>query len=312
VQILVTGGAGFIGTHLIRQLLSDSVEEVRVIDDFSSGFRRNLEGVAAKVYSGSILDRELLGEASRGVDAIIHLAARPSVPRSIRDPLTTHHSNVTGTLHVLEAARLQGAHVVLASSSSVYGANPYLPKHEDLRPIPISPYAVSKLATESYGLAYQHAYGLSVIAFRFFNVYGPLQAAGHPYAAVIPQFALRALQGKPLIVHGDGLQSRDFTYVETVVEVLSRAARQGICSIDPVNLAFGTRYTLLEIIALMEADLGIVLNVRHVDGRAGDVRDSQADGSRLACLLPDLTPVALKDGLAVTLKWMRQELVGTA
>jgi UDP-glucose 4-epimerase len=286
------------------------VEEIIVFDDFSTGFRWNLEGLDADVRTGSILDRELLGEASRGVDTIIHLAARPSVPRSIQDPLATHHSNATGTLHILEAARLQGAHVVLASSSSIYGANPHLPKHEDLRPIPVSPYAVSKLATESYGLAYQHVYGLNVIAFRFFNVYGPLQQAGHPYAAVIPQFALRALRGEPLIVHGDGLQSRDFTYVETVADVLSRAARQRIFSLDPVNLAFGTKYTLLEVIELMEAHLGVILNVRHVDARVGDVRDSQADGTRLASLLPDVTPVTLSDGLAATLKWMRQELAG--
>ena len=162
----------------------------------------------------------------RGVDAVVHLGAVPSVPRSIADPVTSHAANATGTVAVLEAARAEGdTHVIVASSSSVYGANPALPKREDLATFPLSPYAASKLATEAYALGYQHSFGLPVLAFRFFNVFGPLQAAGHAYAAVVPQFVSAALDGRPLTVHGDGEQSRDFTYVGTVCDVIADARR---------------------------------------------------------------------------------------
>jgi UDP-glucose 4-epimerase len=174
--------------------------------------------------------------------------------------------------------------------------------------MPVSPYAVSKLAAESYALAYQEVYGLSVLPFRFFNVYGPRQAAGHAYAAVVPVFLDRALRGEPLIVHGDGRQTRDFTFVGTVTEILSRAARDRISSADPVNLAFGTRHSILQMIALLEAELGATLVVVHTDARPGDVRDSQADSARLRHLVPGVRPVPLPAGLAATLAWMRSEL----
>jgi len=306
MKVLVTGGAGFIGANLVRRLLADGVADVVVLDDFSSGFEANLIGLEVAVLRGSIVDPEILHRASRGVDAIVHLAARPSVPRSIADPVASHTANATGTLQVLEAARAVGAHVVVASSSSVYGRNPALPKSEDARPVPLSPYAVSKLATESYALAHQEVYGLPVLPFRFFNVYGPRQAAGHAYAAVVPVFIDRALRGEPLTVHGDGWQTRDFTFVDTVTEVLSRAVRHGITSPDPINLAFGTRYTLLDLIRLLETQLGTELEVVHRDPRPGDVRDSQADSRRLADLVPGIKPVPLAEGLAATLAWARE------
>lgn len=303
MKILITGGAGFIGSNLIKQLQRDGVDEVAVIDDFSTGFRKNLEGLDIELFEGSILDRSLLSEAAKGADSIVHLAARPSVPRSIQDPLASHHANATGTLHVLEAAREENAHVTLASSSSVYGANPQLPKSEDLRTMPISPYAVSKSATESYALAYNAVYGLEVLPFRFFNVYGPGQAAGHAYAAVIPAFLDAAINQKPLPIHGDGLQTRDFTFVDTVTETLSRAARERISPGDAVNLAFGTRSSLMEVASVMEEVLGYSLERNHIESRAGDVRDSQADNRSLMRLFPEVQPVELKEGIRKTADW---------
>ena len=303
MRILVTGGAGFIGSNLVRKLYADGVDSVAVIDDFSTGFRENLDGVDVELFEGSILDRDLLSRAVTGADAIIHLAARPSVPRSIKNPVASHDVNATGTLYVLEAGREVSAHVSVASSSSVYGANPTLPKSEDLRPMPISPYAVSKLAAESYALSYQAVYQMETLPFRFFNVYGPRQAAGHAYAAVVPAFLDAALNGRALTVHGDGLQTRDFTFVDTVTGVLSRAARERISSADPVNLAFGTRHSLLDLTSLMEDALGRQLELNHVAPRAGDVRDSQASSKRLEALFPGIESVTLPQGVQATLDW---------
>lgn len=208
MRVLVTGAAGFIGSHVCERLFADG-HGVVGIDDLSTGSISNLDGIGVRLVEGSILDADALAEAMSGADAIVHLAARPSVPRSIIDPVASHEANATGTLRVLEAARtLDDPIVVVASSSSVYGANPTLPKREDLAVQPLSPYAVSKLATEQYTLAWQHSYGLRTLAFRFFNVFGPRQAPGHAYAAVIPAFTHAALTGVPLTIHGDGTQSR--------------------------------------------------------------------------------------------------------
>ena len=243
VRVCVTGAAGFIGSHLVDRLVAE--HDVVGIDDLSTGNIANLEhrGQSIRLIEGSILDAEALRTATDGVDAIVHLAAIPSVPRSIADPVASHEANATGTLRVLEAARAQGdVHVIVASSSSVYGANPTLPKHEGLVAQPMSPYAVSKLAAEQYTLAWQHSYGLRTLPFRFFNVYGPRQAPGHAYAAVIPAFVHAALTGEPLTVHGDGTQSRDFTYVGTVVDVVvdaiaNGASRAGRLSTSPSGRA---------------------------------------------------------------------------
>src|SRR5690606_17159924 len=191
-------------------------------------------------FRGTILDDDLLDEAFDGASAVVHLAAIPSVPRSVADPLRSHEANATGTLKVLEAVRRAAIqHVIVASSSSVYGANPQLPKSEDLRTMPMSPYAVAKLATESYALAYAQCYGLDVLPFRFFNVFGPLQPPNHDYAAVVPAFVSAALEGRPLRVYGDGKQTRDFTFVDTVVNTITDAIARRVTSPDPVNLAFG-------------------------------------------------------------------------
>ena len=306
MRVLVTGGAGFIGANLCRTLSAvEGVSGVVALDDLSTGSPANLEGVAGvELVEGSILDTDLLGRIVPDCQAVVHLAARPSVPRSLADPLATNEVNVTGTLAVLDAARLHGgAHVVVASSSSVYGANPVLPKSEDLTPMPVSPYAVSKLATESYALAYGHSFGLPTLAFRFFNVFGPLQAPGHAYAAVIPAFLDAALAGRPLPVHGDGRQTRDFTYVGTVCSVLADAVQRRVTDPRPVNLAFGTRVSLLDVVDLLERELGHPLERAHTDPRAGDVRDSQADQARLRSLFPEVRPVPLDDGLRATIDW---------
>ncbi|WP_033820288.1 NAD-dependent epimerase/dehydratase family protein [Kitasatospora sp. MBT63] len=307
MRVVVTGGAGFIGANLARALLArPEVSEVRVVDNFVTGRKANLEGVDVTLLEGTILDRDLLDTALTGADAVVHLAALPSVPRSIADPLASHHANATGTLEVLEAARRAGGpYVVAASSSSVYGANRELPKRETMRTAPMSPYAVSKLASESYLAAYHHCYGLGVLPLRFFNVFGPLQPAGHAYAAVVPAFLDAALAGRPLTVHGDGGQSRDFTYVGTVTQVITEAVVRRVVHPDPVNLAFGTRTSLLELITELGSVLGADLAAEHVDPRPGDVRDSQADNARLRELFPEVVPVPLREGLERTAAWFR-------
>lgn len=308
MRVVVTGGAGFIGGNLCAALAGDpAVDQVVALDDLSTGRTANLEGLDVELVVGSILDADLLDQVVAGAGAIVHLAARPSVPRSLKDPLASHEANATGTLQVLEAARRHDHPlVVVASSSSVYGANPELPKREEMVAMPVSPYAVSKLAAESYALAYQQSFGLPALAFRFFNVFGPLQAADHDYAAVVPTFLAAALRGDPLPVHGDGGQTRDFTYVGTVVAVLADAVRRSVSNPRPVNLAFGTRVSLLELIGLIEKELGAPVERVHADPRPGDVRDSQADQSALRRLFPDVQPVTLEEGLRSTLDWFRR------
>jgi UDP-glucose 4-epimerase len=306
MRLLITGGAGFIGTNLARLALAGG-HEVTVLDDFSTGFRENLAGLDVRIVEGSVADRAAADDAMPGVDAVVHLGALGSVPRSIADPVATHVANATGTLTVLEAARAAGvAHVSCASSSSVYGLNPALPKHEREWVRPLSPYAVTKLATEQYTLSYQQAYGMDTLAFRFFNVYGPHQRAGHVYAAVIPVFVDALLRGEPLPVNGDGLHSRDFTYVGTVCRVLLDAAERRVTHPEPVNLAFGTNTTLLELVTHIEDAAGIRATVEHRDPRPGDVKHSQADNTSLRALFPDVSPVSLEQGLAETVTWFKE------
>lgn len=308
LRVLVTGGAGFIGSNLARHLLaSGTAASVRVVDDLSSGLAKNLDGVPVDFHRLSILDKSGIAELARDQQAIVHLAAVPSVPRSIVDPMRSHDTNVTGTLHVLEAARTTGAHVVVASSSSVYGSNPALPKSEGLRCIPMSPYAASKLAAEAYALAYAHCYRVPVLAFRFFNVFGPSQAAGHAYAAVVPTFISAALRNLSLPIDGDGTQTRDFTYVGTVVETIAQALRERVTYHDPLNLAFGSRTSLLQLIGLIEEILGRPLPREHRAERAGDVRDSQADATLLRTLFPAIRSIPLKDALRETVQWFQSE-----
>jgi len=306
MKVVVTGGAGFIGANLCRVLLADGVAEVVAFDDLSTGAAANLDGIGVTLVEGDILDGEALAGAATGAGSLVHLAARPSVPRSIADPEASHRINASGTISVLEVARTVGVgHVVVASSSSVYGANPAMPKREDQYTLPVSPYGASKLATEAYAVAWQRSFGLATLAFRFFNVFGPLQSAGHAYAAVVPAFVSAALDGTPLPVHGDGTQTRDFTFVGTVAAVLSAAARGRVAHDGPVNLAFGSRVSLLELIACLEGVLGHPVEREHLAPRVGDVSDSQADDTLLRSLFPDMEPATLEEGIAATVAWFR-------
>ena len=286
----------------------DFVDHVVALDDLSTGSRQNLAASpTVELTEGSILNVDDLDRVMAGAHAVVHLAARPSVGRSLADPVATHEVNGTGTMMVLEAARRHGMpHVVMASSSSVYGANPALPKREDMAPMPVSPYAASKLAAESYALSYERSFGLPVLALRFFNVFGPLQPAGHAYAAVVPTFISCALAGTPLPVHGDGTQTRDFTFVDTVVSVLTDAIRRRVTDPEPVNLAYGSRVSLLELIAALERVMGRELPRDHAAPRAGDVHDSQADRTRLGALFPEVRPTPLEAGLDATVAWFRE------
>jgi UDP-glucose 4-epimerase len=310
VKVVVTGGAGFIGANLCRVLCARrEVAEVVVVDDLSTGSLVNLDGLSVTLIKESILNRPALDTACAGASSIVHLAAIPSVPRSLDDPLASHAANATGTLEVLEAARRHGVgHVIVASSSSVYGANLVLPKHEGLCAEPMSPYAVSKLATEGYALAYRQCFGLSVLALRFFNVFGPLQPAGHAYAAVVPVFIDAALSNRPIPVNGDGSQSRDFTFIGSVTSVITEAVLRQVCASGPVNLAFGGRTTVLELIDELEKVLGRRLPRVHRSPRTGDVPHSQADSSRLLALFPRLEPAPLSEGLRATVDWFRSTM----
>ncbi|MGC4767572.1 NAD-dependent epimerase/dehydratase family protein [Micromonospora sp. DT44] len=310
MRILITGGAGFIGSNLARAaMVEPTIGGVTVLDDLSVGLRTNLDGLDVELIEGSILDPAALDAAMTGRDAVVHLAALPSVPRSLSDPLASHHANATGTLMVLEAARRHGvAHVVVASSSSVYGMNPALPKTELTWTRPMSPYAASKLATEAYALAHQASFGLPTVAFRFFNVFGPGQRHDHAYAAVIPRFVHAALRDEPAVVHGDGTQSRDFTYVVTVCDVILDAVRRRVPHPHPVNLAFGARASLLQVLDELEWLCGRPIVREYAPPRTGDVAHSLADNAALRHLFPNVAPVARAEGLRATVEWMAGRL----
>ncbi|MEU1645152.1 NAD-dependent epimerase/dehydratase family protein [Micromonospora zamorensis] len=311
MRLLITGGAGFIGSNLARAaVLRRTVTDIRILDDLATGRMSNLDGLDVDITPGSMLDDEALDRAMTDRDAVVHLAALPSVPRSLRDPIASHHANATGTLRVLEAARRHDVnHVVVASSSSVYGANPVLPKTELAWTRPLSPYAVSKLATEAYALAYQASFGLPTLAFRFFNVYGPAQRHDHDYAAVIPRFVYAALRGEPVELHGDGRQSRDFTYVETVCAVLLDAVERSVSHPQPVNLAFGARAELRTVVSELEQIISRPITRRHVAPRPGDVRHSEADNTVLRSLFPDVVPTPRIDGLRATVEWFEAHVL---
>jgi len=307
MKVVVTGGAGFIGANLVRSLCNrPDIKDVVVVDNLSFGFRSNLDDLDVTFLKGSILDKHLVAEAMDGASSVVHLAARSSVPRSIAHPMAAHEDNTTGTATILEAARSKGnIQVIVASSSSVYGANETLPKHEGLAPRPVSPYAATKLATESYTLAWGHSYGMPVLALRLFNVFGPFQPPLHTYAAVIPAFLSAAMQNRPLPVHGDGSQCRDFTYVDTVVAVICDAISRRMSHLEPVNLAFGQKITLLEVISELERILDRKLSIEFQPIRVGDVAQSQADASTLGRLFPDIAPSDFSEGLRTTARWFK-------
>jgi UDP-glucose 4-epimerase len=301
-RILVTGGAGFIGSHLVTRLL-ELGHEVRVIDSFVTGRRQNLEGALADIelIEGDVQSYERVHKACRDCDAVLHQAALPSVPRSIQDPLMSNVVNVTGTLNVLLAARDTGVRrVVYASSSSVYGADPQLPKVETMRPQPISPYAVSKLAGEGYCGAASVVYGVESVALRYFNVFGPRQDPASQYSAVIPRFIHAALDGRPVVVFGDGEQSRDFTYVQNVVDANLLAMTAPEAAAGVFNVACGGSVTLNAMIDALRAILKMDIEVEYRDSRPGDVLHSMADVSAAARVLGYRPAVSFAEGLSRT------------
>jgi UDP-glucose 4-epimerase len=302
---LVTGGAGFIGSHICERLLKEG-HGVRVLDNFFSGKRANLEHLGGEIdlVEGDIRDASAVAGAMRGVHVVFHEAALGSVPRSVADPVTTHEVNMTGTLNVLLAARDAGARrVVYASSSSVYGETQELPKHEGITPQPLSPYALSKLAGEHYITVFNHVYGFEAVALRYFNIFGARQDPESQYAAVIPRFIMSLLEGKPPVIYGDGLQSRDFTHVENVVEAnLLAAEAEGVAG-RAFNVACGGRYSLLDLLDRIRRIIGSDLQPVHEVARAGDVRDSQASIEAARAALGYRVKVDFDEGIRRTVGW---------
>lgn len=303
-KIAVTGGAGFIGSNLVERLLSHG-HEVTVVDDLSTGLKSNLDLDKITFHELSLTDREGLAKAVNGVDAIVHLGARGSVPRSLKNPIATHDVNATGTLNVLEAARSNGAQVVFSSSSSVYGRNGQLPKDESMWLSPLTPYAASKLAAEGYVQAYGAAYNVPVTLLRFFNVFGPKQRPDHEYAAVLPKWIWKAMKNEAIDVYGDGSQTRDFTYVRTVLDVIEDALNRGVRTEGAVNLAYGNRISLLETIELLKRHFPD-LKVNFIDTRPGDVKDSQNDPVLLKKLFPSVVPTEFSTALNKTVNWLKE------
>jgi UDP-glucose 4-epimerase len=309
MRALVTGGGGFIGSHLAARLVADG-HDVRVLDNFATGRRSNIGAIGGDVelVEGDIQSYERAYKAVRGCEIVFHQAALPSVPRSIQDPLTSNATNVVGTLNVLLAARDEGVRrVVLASSSSVYGANPTLPKHEALPALPISPYASAKLASEGYARSFGIAYGLETVALRYFNVFGARQDPTSQYAAVIPNFITAMLDNRPVTIFGDGEQSRDFTHVDNVVQANLLAVDARGVGGKVFNIACGQAVSLNELVALLRELTGADADAIYAPERAGDVKHSLADLTRARAELGYEPEVDLREGLARTIEHFREQ-----
>ena len=305
MKTVVTGGAGFIGSHLIRRLVADGAE-VTVIDDLSTGRRENIEGVPATVAERD-LARDDVTDLLRGVDVIFHLAAVPSVPRSVREPLRSHQAAATGTLRLLDAAREAGVRTfVNSSSSSVYGDVASPPMRESMPTVPRSPYAVAKLAAEGYTRVFAQLHGMRTVSLRYFNVFGPRQDPASTYAAAIPRFITAYLRRERPQVFGDGRQSRDFTYVDNVVEANIAAAAAPKLSGESVNIAAGNPRTVLDVLEAISKEFGYSLPPAHAPDRPGDIRDSHADLSVARSLLGYKATVDFPTGLRRTVEFLRE------
>ncbi len=304
---LVTGGAGFIGSHIVRALLREGFR-VRVLDNFSSGKAENLHGLRAPVdvLEGDVRDPQAVAEAVRGVSLVFHQAAFVSVPASMEDPLTCHRINEGGTAQLLEAARRAGVDkVVLASSAAVYGDADDFPLKETLPPRPLSPYAASKAANELYARLYTAAFGLPVVALRYFNVYGPRQRPDSPYAAAIPIFARRMLQGQPPTIFGDGGQRRDFVFVEDIAQANLRAAAASDADGEVINICTGQEVSLLELIATLREIIADAPAPVFAPPRAGDIYRSVGDPAKAERLLGFRPQTPLAEGLQAVVAWMQ-------
>lgn len=302
--VLVTGGAGFIGSHIVEALLQRG-EQVRVLDNFSTGKRENLAqlGDRIEVIEGDIRSYHLVREAVHQVEVVLHQAALPSVPRSVRDPITTNEVNVAGTLNILQAAKEAGVkRVVYASSSSVYGNTPELPKREDMATYPLSPYAVAKLAGEKYCQVFSRVYGLSTVILRYFNVFGPRQDPSSQYAAVIPKFITAIINNQRPVIYGDGEQTRDFSYVTNVVyaNLLALAAE---CEFGmPINCACQQSVSLNRLVSQINRVLGKDIKPVYTDAQTGDIKHSLADIRRAEQCLGYRPKVGFEEGLTLTVE----------
>jgi nucleoside-diphosphate-sugar epimerase len=307
-RVLITGGAGFIGSHIGAALVAQG-DEVRVLDDLSTGHESNVEAIGKDVdfVRGSVTDPDVVARAVDGCDYVFHEAALASVPRSVKFPVQSNEANVTGTLNVLVAARDAGVkRLVYAASSSAYGDTEVLPKVEDMPVRPKSPYAVAKLAGEHYVSAFAQCYGMQTLSIRYFNVFGPRQDPDSPYAAVIPLFASALIAGKAPTIHGDGEQSRDFTYIDNVVSANLKALTAPSLSGEVVNVALGRRTTLNELYAMLQKVIGSDVAAEYGPPREGDVRHSEASIERAVELLGYETLVSVEDGVQRTVDWYRQ------
>ena len=306
MRYLVTGGAGFIGSHVVDTLVK-SGETVRVVDNLSTGHRDNLShhsSSAVEFIEADLADAAVASNTVTGVDYVFHIAAIPSVPRSVKDPVTSHRANVDATILLLNAARQAGVkRVVFASSSSVYGNSPTLPKHEEMPPHPLSPYALQKLMGEQYMRLFYELYGLETVSLRFFNVFGPRQDPGSPYSGVISLFTAALSEGRQPTVYGDGEQTRDFTYVSDVATgVISAATASGVAG-RAINLAPGGRVSLNRLFRTLRELIGADVEPLYDAPREGDVRDSQADNTLARDLLGFDAKVTLDEGLRRTVEW---------
>ena len=303
MKVLVTGGAGFIGTNLTLNLLSSGYE-VKVFDDLSTGLKANIPKDADFV-NASILEANQIDKAIKDCEVVVHLAARGSVPRSIKDPIATHNVNSTGTLNVLEAARTYKSHYIFSSSSSVYGSNMILPKNEDMVLRPITPYAASKMSGEGLSLAYAKTYELSISTFRFFNIFGPWQRPDHEYAAVLPKWISKCMKGDEIEIFGDGEQTRDFTYIGTVIKIITNCISNKVLHPEPVNLAYGNNISLNRVIHLLKNDFPD-LKVKHLPPRDGDVLHSKNDPKLVKSLYPNVNVEKFETSLQETINWFKK------